>query len=719
MTFATALALLVPTKIAPPRLMPRLIWRERVQRLFAAALHTRLTVVVAPVGFGKSTLVAQWLQSADQAVPAPTCAWLTLDEHDREGVPFLAYIAAAIERVAPNILVHTGELLRAKEEPQAAAILQALLVDLNASQMPLVLVLDDYHLVTTDAIHHTVAYLVRHLPAHMRLVIMSRSELPFSFVRLRAEQQITEVRAEALRFTADEVAALWTQLHGGEPAPALVADLVQQTEGWPIAIQLAALMHNQRGPEREIRAVKYEIADYLAAEVFASQPDAIQQALLVFAIPERICVDLGAALLPPTDDAPVQAEALLTQILRTNLLLMPLEGTDTWYRFHPLFRELLLRRLQLELTAERIAQLQLRAAQWLEQAGWPLEALRLYIAAGARDAAGALVEQVLYRDLGRDVANVSVSYWLNQLPADLIAQRPGLALISARIAVYQMNRMLSQERIAQVEGLLAAPGTSEQTLPWKTFLGDLAIMRGAVLHYWHGEPCKAITEFQHGLQLGATPNVAGTALAFMARAYAAAGSYAEGVRLIDSSMLVLPALEVPIPPLVRHTALCMTHEFVGRIDALAQETRQFAALVAATRPAGGWDLYVASFQGRVAYEQADLATAETCFAIIRATKYRTNASIYIGCLSGLMQIALVRGDLAAASRYEQEVWACAHEWGANFCVMSRWPVRCAWRWRGRSSSRRGYLRSRSPRLRGCICVAGMRCHRHNLCASGR
>jgi LuxR family transcriptional regulator, maltose regulon positive regulatory protein len=689
MTFASVNPLLVPTKLAPPRLHTRLIRRERLLDQLGVAPASRLTLVIAPAGFGKSTLVAQWLvaqqaignaPNADaagqqtsaifspeqpSAAAPPRCAWLTLDEYDREPLPFLAYLAAAIERVTPGALPYTVPLLRAAEAPAPAIVLQALLVDLDALQEPLILVLDDYHFVTAEAIHHSLAYLVRHLPEACRLVLLSRVDPPLPLVRMRAEHQVTELRAADLRFTAAEALELLTTLHGVAPDPAYLADLYRQTEGWAITLQLAAVAQHGGLARGATQTVKHQIAEYLAEEVFARQPADVQAALLAFAVPERFCAELGMELLDPPADQ-FQAELMLEQMLQANLLIVPLDGDGNWYRFYPLFRDLLLRRLQLAYAPERVQALQRRAANWLEAAGFYTEAVRLYLAAGAGAAAGALIEGILYRDLGRDIANASPAYWLGLLPDDLIGQRPGLALIKARIAAFQMDVSGALVSIDQTTTLRAALEQNGAPLPWPTFDGDLAVVRGTVMYYAHHAPAEVIEELWRGLRSGAVPSLAATALAFLARAYAASGRYTEGVRLLTDLPLATPDITVHMAPLVRHTALCMVHELVGRIDDLAREAQQFTAALAATHPKGTWALFAAAFRGRAAYEQSKLAAAAADFALVRSRKYETNAHTYIGCLIGLGQIALAQGALTDADEYAQEVWAFANEMGGGF-----------------------------------------------------
>mgnify|MGYP001193105423 CR=1 FL=1 len=430
--------LLVPAKLAPPQPGRSWVRRERLLARLDAAPGARLTLVVAPAGFGKSTLVAQWLLGAAWAVarelggkarrvlpasPPGPVAWLTLDEHDQDSLQVLAYMAGAIARAAPGALATSLPLLGAAEPPPAYVIVQALLVDLSALPGGLTLVLDDYHLVTAEPVHRIVAYLLRHLPGTCRLVVVSRSDPPLPLARLRAEQRLVELRAGELRLTEAETGALLRLLLGATPAAEVVAALHQQTEGWAIALQLAALAHMEgHTPRRAQTTSARQIAEYLADEVFDRQPAAVRRALLALAVPERFCAELGAALLGAPGEL-AEAEGLLEQLVRANLFLIALDHEGRWYRFHHLFRDLLLRRLRLAEGPEALRTLRLRAAGWLAEAGLVEEAVRLYQAAGADDAAADLVERQLL--IGDDDDSAPASHWLRMLPSRLSAGPAG------------------------------------------------------------------------------------------------------------------------------------------------------------------------------------------------------------------------------------------------------------------------------------------------------
>jgi LuxR family transcriptional regulator, maltose regulon positive regulatory protein len=652
-------ALLVPTKLTAPQYNPLWVRRDRLLARLSEGRQARLTLLVAPAGFGKSTLVAQWLGVA----PGPV-AWLNLDEHDQDPLRFLAYVAGAIERVLPEALRTTHPLLTTPEPPPLYVILQALLVDLNALPGGLTLVFDDYHTVTTEAIHQAVAYLLRHLPPTSRLVILSRTDPPLTLARLRAEQNLAEIRAADLRFTYDEAAAVVTSLCGQRVAPALVTALHEETEGWAIALQLAALaaLDAPRSP-RSPRG-SGAIAEYLAEEVLDRQPQAIKDALLALAVPERVCAGLAAALLGLPDDS-LQAEHRLDQLVRANLLLTPLDGDGRWYRFHNLFRELLLRRLHLTTGKQVAHSLHLRAAAWLETEGLFEEAVRCYLAAGEADAAGALIEQLLAPDLGRSLSPIRPSYWLHLLPEPLIARRPGLTLLEARIGFATLNIPVLAASLGRLETLLADPQAAALPPPWPTFPADLALLRG-VLAYVQRRLDDAIPVLQAMLDREHGLGLTGQALMVLGRAYVAAGRYDEGVRQIEARRTLVRAQQGQTGELSHSVALCAMHGLAGSLEALRGEAEHLAHTLADAHAGDYWVCYAEANLGRAAYERSDLGAAARHFAAVVERRYQTNAAVTIGALTGLAVIAALRGEPETATGYAEETRALAVEVGSLF-----------------------------------------------------
>jgi LuxR family transcriptional regulator, maltose regulon positive regulatory protein len=665
-----ALHLLVPTKLIAPQPLSSWVCRHTLLHQLHADTSARIVLVVAPAGFGKSTFVSQWLTTQERAVgavgrngatltapPEPLTAWLTLDEHDQDPLRFVAYLVGAIMRVAPAAVATTADLLAAREALPIYVLLQALLVDLDGLPGGITLVLDDYHAITSREIHQLVAYLIRHLPDVCRLVLLSRTDPALPLARLRAEHNLFEVRADQLRFSEPEAEQLLYNLSGTPPEPGLLREIYTQTDGWPLALQLAALARADGVPAQQaLGTARRQIAEYLTSEVLARQSEATQQHLLALAIPDRFSVELCAALLGPHTDR-LHAESLLEHLVRANLFLVPLDSEGHWYRFHHLFRDLLLRRLRISQTPEQIRTLTLRAAHYLADVGMVEEAVRLFIAADAVDAAADLIEQRLVPELDRDVSAASSRYWLNLLPAHVVTvvtHRLGLTLIVARMAVFNLDLPGLEQGLARVEALLATQPT-DGLLPelWPSFLADLKTMRG-ILAFWKGQYPTTISLLREALQDRPTPALASQALFVLGLAYAGNGSPAEGIRLVETELPQLSRATFERTQAHQQTCLTWLHQIAGDLAAQERAARRLANLALLYDLGDLWIGYAGSSLAMVAYERSDLHTAAAQFEMLAQRKYKISHPGYITAVIGLAMIALAQNAFAEAERFAHE-----------------------------------------------------------------
>ncbi|MCU0495419.1 MAG: LuxR family transcriptional regulator, partial [Chloroflexaceae bacterium] len=379
---------LLTTKMRVPPAHPALVPRPRLAALLRQGLAGPVTLLVAPAGFGKTTLLASSLthmQGEERTDHTPSSAfslqpsafaWLSLEPADNESSRFWHYLLMALELARPGSAAPALALVQGPPPPPAEALLGALLNSLAELPAPLVLVLDDYHVIENPAIHQGMVFLLEHQPPNLRLVLASRSQPPLPLARLRARGQLLEVDADALRFQSTETAAFLQGRMGLNLPPAVVAALEGRTEGWAAGLQLAALsLRGRTDAEAFVTAFtgsnRY-ILDYLVDEVLALQPEETQQFLLATSILARLCGPLCAALLAKeTTEADAHAaQQMLTHLERSNLFLVPLDGDGQWYRYHQLFAEALqarLRQTQLAL----LPQLHGRAARWfLAQEAW-------------------------------------------------------------------------------------------------------------------------------------------------------------------------------------------------------------------------------------------------------------------------------------------------------------------------------------------------------------
>jgi len=664
--------LIIPTKLAPPSYRETWVDRPHLLERLAALPVWRLTLITAPAGFGKSTLAARWLygpldpqngSAVTSQAPRPPVAWLTLDEHDQDGLRVLTYLAAAVERAVPGALAATLELLNAPQPTPLYAILEAFLVELDALPAGLTLVLDDYHTLSSEAVHQLMAYLLRHLPRACRLVLISRTDPPLPLARLRAERQLAELRAADLRFTLAETVALLTTLEGAPPDPARAAALHAQTEGWPIALHLAALAGaNGRLAEALPGRARRQIAEYLADEVLARQRPELQAALPALAVPERFCAGLAAALLG-TPEQPGLGEALIERLEAGNLFVIPLDGEGRWHRFHALFRDLLRRRLRQTGGAGLERTLQQRAAAWLAADGQVEEAVRLFLAAGDGDAAASVMEQVLAPELGRNLRTGPVGHLLRLLPTELIHRRPGLTLLEARLESILLNPSALAACLDRADALLSEPEHSSAPPPWPNFFGDLAVLRGT-LRYWQYRPAEAIALTQEALSLEPVPLLFGQALLIMSLAYAADERYHQGVQRIREELVSFRAQRSTRKVVDCHIGLCAMHSLSGSMAELERETIRLAEVGGALPP--GLTGYVEGYSGKVDYELSRLKAAASHFRAIVQIKYRVIMPIALGALTSLSMIAAIEGDRAMAEAWQQETWNFAHEFGNRY-----------------------------------------------------
>lgn len=376
---------LLTTKLYLPTARPNLVLRHRLTERLVAGLRRPLTLVSAPAGFGKTTLLCEWRATAEGR--AYSLAWLSLDQGDNDPARFWAYVMAAL-RTLPELAGLPDEL-DAGAQPDLP--LAPLINGLESVTGPVVLVLDDFHTIEAPAIHTAVSFLVEHMPAALRLVVLTRSDPAWPMARLRAHGQMSELRAADLRFTPEETAEFLTRAAGLELSAADISTVEQRTEGWIAALQMVALsLDGHPDPRGFVAAFSGEnryITDYLTEEVLSRQPEPLRRFLLESSILERLCAPLCAAVTGCPG-----SRTLLDRIERANLFLVPLDPVRQWFRFHHLFGDLLHTYLQ-QTEPELIPVLHGRAATWHAANGLPLEAARHSFAAGDYDGTIRLIEE--------------------------------------------------------------------------------------------------------------------------------------------------------------------------------------------------------------------------------------------------------------------------------------------------------------------------------------
>jgi LuxR family maltose regulon positive regulatory protein len=355
------------------------------------ALTRRFTLVAAPAGYGKTTLVSSWIREADMAA-----AWLSLDEGDNDPIRFLQYFLSALHSIVPTVHLDLLDMLRGTRPAQAEAVLNCVINEIAANATSFVLVLDDFHVICAQPILEMLAFLLDHLPPQMHLVCLSRTDPDLPLARLRVHDQLVDIRAEQLRFTLDEIAVFLNKMMGLKLAADDLAALEARTEGWIAGLQLAALSLQSRqdihGFVAAFTGSHAYIMDYLTEEVLQLQPENVRTFLLQTSILDRLCTPLCEAIIETDETAPIQGRAMLEALERMNLFVIPLDDERQWYRYHHLFAEVLKRRLEY-LFPQRLADLHRRASHWYEQNGFIAEATQHALSASAPDRAAELIVQ--------------------------------------------------------------------------------------------------------------------------------------------------------------------------------------------------------------------------------------------------------------------------------------------------------------------------------------
>lgn len=452
---------LLATKLYRPPHQSNSVRRQRLLAQLNDGLQRNLTLVAAPAGFGKTTLLSQWL-----AAGARRAAWLTLDDGDSEPARFLAYLLAAVQAVAPQLGNGVMSALLAPQPPPTAAAVTALINELAALPHPIILVLDDYHLVDSRPVDQALSLLLAHLPPQLHLVIATREDPQLPLARLRARGQLTELRAADLRFTRAEAAELLNEALGFGLSAELVVALERRTEGWAAGLHLAALSLRGRqdaaGLLRSFSGSHRFVLDYLLEEVLQQQPAPIQQFLLRTSILDRLCGPLCDAVLGEPAGA---GQAALHGIERANLFLVPLDDERRWYRYHHLFGELLRQRLPQEaaLAGGDVAVLHTRASLWFEAQGLDLEALH-HAAAAADPARVAGLAERSWERMDSSFQSAAWCRWVRQLPEAVLRARPVLCTQYAWALMDAGEIEASEVRLRDAERWLASAGGAAEEM---------------------------------------------------------------------------------------------------------------------------------------------------------------------------------------------------------------------------------------------------------------
>jgi LuxR family maltose regulon positive regulatory protein len=637
---------LLSTKIALPPSRVSLVPRPHLAARFEAVItqRQRLLLVAAPAGFGKTTMIAEWLRSTGNYA----VAWLALDDADNQLNLFLAYLIAALETVYPRVGAEAWAMLRGRvAQPPTEAILTSLINALAKHTDEIIVTLDDYHTISLQAIHEALAFLLEHMPPHLHIIITTRADPPLPLARLRARGQLSEVRAADLRFTRDEAVYLFEQLHHIALSPDDVTTLEVRIEGWATGLQLAALSLHQQDATHissflaEFSGSHAYVFAYLAEEVFQKQPDHVRRFLVQTTILERLCGPLCAVITGQDD-----VQAMLEQLALANLFLMPLDTSRRWYRYHPLFRDFLREHLKRAAGAAHHALLCRRASAWFEQQGLVGEAIDYALRAEAwGDALRCLVPLTASERLYEYY--LDWPRWLATLPNAVLQDVPDLCLRLAWILTFIGHVEVAERPLDVAEVVWRAAGNQEK-------VGEVLCWR-AVAFFFRRDFSRARQLAQQALDKLPTEarEVRGISSLILGYSYLECGHVALAMGPLLLAYETLQHSSDTFFSFAAAFALAQANQLQGRLRHAAVLHQELIQRTGGTLHQGGPAVYIAL--GTLLYQWNDLPAAEHTLREGIAIGLRTGRGRYWPrAYNALAQVLWAHGDIAQAHRMVEQ-----------------------------------------------------------------
>ena len=638
---------ILATKLYVPPPRPRAVLRLRLTGHLNGGLNGKLTLVSAPAGFGKTTLLGEWVAGCERPV-----AWLSMDEEDNDPTRFLAYFVAALQTIAPDIGEGVLGVLQSPQPPPIESILTALLNEIDTVPDDFVLVLDDYHVIDGSAVEEALSFVLEHLPPGMHLVIATREDPQLPLARLRARGQLSEVRADDLRFTPDEAAEFLNEAMGLSLSKEDIAALETRTEGWIAGLQLAAL--SMRGLADATSFIKsftgthHFVLDYLVEEVLGQQSESVQTFLLRTSILERLCGPLCDAVV---SDPSASGQETLEYLERANLFLVPLDDERRWYRYHHLFAELLRQRLHQSAASSMgdevrdVAELHIRASRWYEDNGWEIEAFQHAAAANDVERAARLVEgegmPLIFRG-----AVAPVLTWLESLPTTELDARPSLWVMYASSLLFVSQTTGVEEKLQAAEAALQGAAPDEKT---RDLIGHIAAIR-ATLAVIQQDVETIIAQSRRALEYLHPDNLpVRTATTWtLGNAYQLRGDRAAASQAYSEAIAISEAIGHSIITIMATTGLGNVQEAENQLHLAAQTYRRVLQL------AGDPPLPVACEAhlglARISYEWDDLDAAQKHGQHgVQLARQIENTDRFVACEVFLARLNLAQGDVAGAA----------------------------------------------------------------------
>ena len=636
--------------IPPPR--PKIILRPRLIERLNEGMHCKLTLISAPAGFGKTTLVSEWAAGYDRPV-----AWVSLDERDDDPSCFLTYLVAALRTIAANIGAGVLGVLQAPQPPPIESILIALLNEITTVPDNFVLVLDDYHVIDSKPVDEALTFLLEHLPTQMHLVIATREDPHLPLARLRTRRQLTELRAADLRFTPTEATDFLNQVMGLNLSAEDITALETRTEGWIAGLQLATLsMQGRQDATSFIRSFTgshHFVLDYLIEEVLQQQSESIQTFLLRTSILDRMCGSLcDAVLLDPS----VSGQEILEYVENANLFIVPLDNERRWYRYHHLFAELLRQRLHQSASSGNeeggVAEYHIRASIWYEDHRLEIEAFQHAAAANDIERAERLMEgggmPLHFRGAVTAILN-----WLESLPTTVLNARPSLWWKHASLLLVTGQTTGVEEKLQAAEAAMqgipsAVKGPDDKT---RNLIGQIAAAR-ATLALTRYQPEAMITQARRALEYLHPDNLTSRFSAnwTMAMAYHFRGERAAAGRAYTEALSIAQASGNILYTSLATICLGQIQELENQLYPAAETYRRSLQLIGDDySPPSAGEAYLGL--ARIFYEWNDLEAAEQHGqqSLQLARQYDRVIDRFVICEVFLARLKLARGDVAGAA----------------------------------------------------------------------
>ncbi len=652
--------------IPPPR--SKIVLRPRLVERLNEGMHCKLILISAPAGFGKTTLVSEWLGVCERQV-----AWLSLDEGDNDPARFISYLVKALQTIKAKI----GEgLLAALQSPQPLqieTILTTLLNEISIIPEHFVLILDDYHSIDSQPVDQSLAFLVEHQPPHMHLVIATREDPQLPLARYRARGQLTELRAADLRFTPTEATDFLNQVVGLNLSAEDITELETRTEGWIAGLQLAAIsMQGQSDTTNFIKSFTgshHFVLDYLIEEVLQQQPASVQTFLLVTSILDRMCGSLcDAVLLAPS----ASSQETLEYLERANLFIVPLDNERRWYRYHHLFAELLRQRLRQSASSGNeeggVAEYHRRASQWYEDHGLQIEAFQHAAAANDVERAERLMESKKMPIHLRGAATAILS-WLESLPTTLLDARPALWWKQASLLLVIGQTTGVEEKLLATEAALAAtalPG-AELDDTTRNLIGKIAVAR-ATLAQTQGQIETILVQSRRALEYLHPNNLSyrSTATRTLGFAYYLQGDQVEAGRAYTEALSLAQAAGDITNSILASIRLGQIQESENQLHQAAGTYQHVLQLLDDYSPPNAPVAYLGL--ARIFYEWNDLNAAEQygeqSFQL--AQQYDQVIDRLILSELFLARLKMARGDATGAARILSQVEKTANQKNYTF-----------------------------------------------------